>query len=172
MNNATLQGIAVVLGAAAISASAVVGASMYRDNLALSAENRELRLRGAAKARVDNFKKGGVTVNMEAVANAAYDMGTPSTIIEAMRRQENGSPLWELGHKGKTATIAACVPPDHWQMYEASRTANKAIWRWAMKHHRKEAIKALGKAYTAEAHAARWARNVDKLEGAINVGND
>lgn len=146
-----------------------------KDLQRLEAENRELRLRDAARARVKTFKDGKVTVNMEAVANASYDMGAPASVVEAMRRQENGSPLWELGHKGKTALIASCVEPDSWQYYEGARSANKALWRWVMadKKRRKEAIKALGKAYTAEAHASRWARNVDKLEEGIrHAGND
>lgn len=146
-----------------------------KDLQRLEAENRELRLRDAARARVKNFKDGIVPVNYDAVVAAAYDMGTPASVVYAVRKQENGSPLWELGHKGKTSTIALCVPPDQWQYYEAARTVNKALWRWAMadKKRRKEAIKALGKAYTAEAHASRWARNVDKLEEGIrHAGND
>lgn len=130
---------------------------------ALSAENKELRLRDSARARVKNFKDGSVEVNERAILNASYNMGTPAYLLVAVRKQEHGSTLWEFGHKGKTAWIAEHTPPDEWQAYEAARTLNKALWRWAMKEHRKEAVKALGKAYTAEHHAAAWARNVTKL---------
>jgi hypothetical protein len=134
---------------------------------ALSAENRELRLRDAARARVQRFHKGEVSVDAEAIEHAAYNLGTPPAVLEAMRRQENGSPLWEFGHRGKTEWVALGVPPQEWQAHEAARTANKAVWRFVLKDPklRAEAIKALGIAYTSEAHAKSWARNVNKLMG-------
>jgi len=162
---------AIVLAGFAVLGGVVCYQSygLRKDVERLAAENTELRLRNAARARVQNFKTGKVDIYELAVTNASYDMGTPASLLRAMRQQEGGSVIWEMGHKGKTAAIAKAVPPDHWQYYEASRTANKALWRWALKHHRKEAIKALGKAYTAENHAARWSRNVEKLEGVNNA---
>lgn len=149
-----------------ILCSSFLGVYVWQTNTrleALAVENKELRLRDSARARVKNFKHGNVEVNERAILNASYNMGTPALVLVAVRKQEHGSTLWEFGHKGKTEWIAEHTPPDEWQAYECARTLNKALWAWALKHHRKEAVKALGKAYTAEHHAAAWARNVTKL---------
>jgi hypothetical protein len=129
----------------------------------LAAENQELRLRDANRARLVKLRRGIHNVDTEAVANASYDMGMDAAVLAAMRKQEHGGPVYELGHGGKTALIWQCIQPDRLQYYEASRSANKALWKWALKHHRKEAIKALGKAYTHPQHAAQWSRNVERL---------
>lgn len=133
----------------------------------LAAENAELRLRDSARARVKGFKKGTVDVDLEAVHVAGYNLGTPPVLLEAVRRQENGSPLWEYGHQGKSEWIALGVRPDQWQAHEAARTLNKAAWKWILedKARTREAVKALGIAYTAPHHAKTWARNVTKLMG-------
>jgi len=136
----------------------------------LAAENKELRLRHSARERWKGLKEGTVDVNTQAVMAASYNLGAPQSLLTAVRLQEHGSTLWEFGHQGKTAWIAACIPPDQWQAHEAARTLNKALWRhtWGDPIRRREAIKALGKAYTAEKHAKQWARNVDKLEKQTN----
>ena len=152
------------LGVCAIAVQTAYKAQRHTERLA--AENQELRLRDANRARLKDLRKGRVNPNGEAIANAAYDMGTMQSLLDAVARQEAGGPVYELGHGGKTALIWQCVPPDQTQAYEAARTLNKALWAWAWsdKARRREAIKALGKAYTHPEHAKTWARNVDKLE--------
>lgn len=148
---------------------------LRKDVERLAAENTELRLRDANRARLKALRKGRVDVNAVAISKAAYDMGALESLLKAAAKQEAGGAVYEMGHGGKTAFIWATVAPDEAQYYEAARSFNRALWAWAWADpkRRKEVIKALGKAYTHPAHAKTWARNVEKLEkGTSHAGND
>ena len=140
---------------------------------ALAAENALLRRHAAARERVKNWGKASAKVDKEAVAFAAYNWGTPPSLLTAIRLAENGSPQYEMGHKGKSVFIASNTPLEFWQYCEAARTVNKALWHWALadKRRARDAIKALGKAYTSENRAAQWSRNIERLEYESRLGD-
>ena len=106
------------------------------------------------------------SVDLTATAHASYDMGTPTSVLIAVRQFERGLPGYELGNKGKTYAIASSVPRSEWQYYEASRTLNRILWEHVLSdpERRRDAIKALGATYTEKTHAEEWARNVSELE--------
>lgn len=157
------------LGLAIALSGIFVGGIAWRRAETLSEENALLRRHAAARERVQKWGQARASVDGNAVAFAAYNWGTPQSVLTAIRLQENGAPQWEMGHKGKTEFIAINTPISTWQYCESARTINKALWRWAWsdERRRRDAIKALGRAYTSEAHAKRWANNVEQLEKEI-----
>lgn len=129
-------------------------------------ENADLRAVEARHASVKKLEAGAPPdVNMEAVKNASYDLGTPASILVAVRRLERGSQGYELGNKGKTAVFAKCVPVEQWQYYEASRSLNRLVWKWALVNpaYRRDLFKALG-GYTRPDRSKDWSRNVDRFQ--------
>lgn len=160
-----MRGVALFLG---ILCGSFAGVYIWQTNTrleVLASENKELRLRGAARDRVKAFKTGEVLVNIQTAYNAGAHLGTPPLLLEAVRKQENGSPLWEYGHQGKTEWIALGIAPEEWQAHECARTLNKAAWKWILadKTRTREALKSIAKDYTAAHHAKQWAVNVDKI---------
>ena len=133
----------------------------------LAAENQALKQQNSMRADFKKLDMGFRTsVDLTATAHASFDMGTPPSVLIAVRQFERGLPGYELGNKGKTATICAAVPQTEWQYYEASRSLNRILWEWTLAdpERRKEAIKGIAKIYTAKDHAKDWARNVILLE--------
>lgn len=134
------------------------------------AENHQLRMVNARRARFKDLEAGSpAEVNMEAVTNASFDMGTPASILKAVRRFENGPEGYELGNKAKTELFVKSVPLSHEQYYEASRSLNRIVWKYALSDRtaRKKLFKALSE-YTRPDHAAVWADGVEKFESQEN----
>ena len=108
----------------------------------------------------------GATVDEGAATRASFDMGTPLSLLVALRKTEGGLPGYELGNQGKTLTLALCTPRTDWQYYEASRTLNRIMWAWALGNpdYRASLFKALAEGYTAPENAKAWAKDVSFLQ--------
>ena len=132
----------------------------------LATENTELRVANARQASIRKLDRGlPPFIDARAAGAAAFDMGTPASMLMAVRRQEAGVFGFDLGVKCKTATWCAVAPPTSWQYYESARVLNRLLWDWAMADpmRRDEAMKALS-VYTAPQHRKDWAKGVSGFE--------
>lgn len=145
--------------------------STQREIQSLAAENAILKIQNARRAEFSGESKGQFrNVDVPAATRASYDMGTPFSMLAAVRMFENGPPGYELGNQGKTYTWTQAVPRSDWQYYEASRTLNHLAWKYILEDsdRRREAISEISKTYTSKDHAKDWAKSVGIFEREVS----
>jgi len=116
-----MREVSIILFCVAIGALMALGvATLVRADDARAAydqlayENHKLRMAEARRARFKDLEAGApAEVNVKAAQSASFDMGTPQSILVAVRQFERGPEGYELGNKAKTEFFVLPLLKNH-----------------------------------------------------------